>query len=292
MSAKPISVLRWPGSKWRMARWIVANFPPHLIYLEPYAGSAAVLFTKPRSKIEIINDRDGQVINLHRVLRDQPAALAEAVRLTPYARSEYDACWSEPATGDPLEDARRFLVRVWMCYGLRLAHDAGWAIAVTTAGTSRALDWAGLDARILAMTERLRGVYIECRPALNLIGRFATPECLLYVDPPYPLETRVQRQEAYAHEMTGPDHEELLGALEQHPGPVMLSGYRCPLYDERLAAWQRLDKQSWTQSSRVCTESLWLSPRAIELQRGHIQQHLPAFPFGCAQGDEARREGI
>lgn len=83
----------WYGSKARLAPRILLLIAsmPHRVYVEPYAGSAAVLFAKPRSPVEIINDPDDQVVNFFRVLRDHPGALARACQLTPYARAEYEA---------------------------------------------------------------------------------------------------------------------------------------------------------------------------------------------------------
>ncbi|MBQ8699042.1 MAG: DNA adenine methylase, partial [Schwartzia sp.] len=62
--------MRWPGSKWRIADWIIAHFPDHGVYCEPFFGSGAVFFRKPPSGIETINDLDGNVVNLFRVIRD------------------------------------------------------------------------------------------------------------------------------------------------------------------------------------------------------------------------------
>lgn len=82
-------VLKYPGSKWTLAEWIVGHLPAHRVYCEPFFGSGAVFFTKPPSKLETINDLDGEVVNLFRVLRDRPDDLAAAAALTPYAREEH-----------------------------------------------------------------------------------------------------------------------------------------------------------------------------------------------------------
>lgn len=58
------AIIKYPGSKWGIADWIISFFPAHHSYLEPFAGSLAVLFNKPRSNIETINDLDGDVVNL------------------------------------------------------------------------------------------------------------------------------------------------------------------------------------------------------------------------------------
>lgn len=84
--------------------------------------------------------------------------------------------------------------------------------------------------------ERLRGVQIENRPAVEVIRKFNFENVLIYCDPPYVLSTRCRKQ--YRHEMTDEDHEALLEALLQHKGPAIISGYSSPLYEERLKEGQ------------------------------------------------------
>lgn len=260
-------VLKFPGSKWRLAGRIAASLPPHRSYLEPYAGSLAVLFAKERSKVETVSDVNGDVVNLFRVLRDRPAELADAAALTPYARAECDAAWAAERVGEPVEDARRFLIRCWMNHGQKQARKGGWAH--TTGATrngrasgvpNRAGQWAQLPDRIWAVVERLRGVQIESRPALDLLGRFAHPDCLVYADPPYPRSTRTEG--LYRDEMTDGDHLALLAALVAHPGPVILSGYACALYDERLTGWHREAIAVTAEQGLARTEVLWRNARA------------------------------
>ncbi len=91
------AVMKYPGSKWSLARWIISFFPEHHSYLEPFFGSGAVLFNKPRSHIETVNDLDGNVVNLFEWIRRDPERLAREIYYTPYAREVYDgACSSDP----------------------------------------------------------------------------------------------------------------------------------------------------------------------------------------------------
>ncbi len=62
------AIVKYPGSKWSLASWIISFFPEHHSYLEPFFGSGAVLFNKPRSHIETVNDLAGNVVNLFDVL--------------------------------------------------------------------------------------------------------------------------------------------------------------------------------------------------------------------------------
>lgn len=268
MSGARAAVLRYPGSKWSVADWIVRHLPPHRVYCEPFAGSLAVLFSKGRSELETVNDLDGDVVNLFRVVRNRPEELAAAIAMTPYARREHADSWETPRTGEPVEDARRLLVRLWQNHGMRCGRKGGWAHAtgykaVPSGGgiTPRTPQWVRLPERILAATERLRGVQIECRPALDVMGRYAHDDCLLYCDPPYVMSTRGGAQ--YRHEMSDAEHIALLEALARHPGPVLLSGYASELYDGALPGWLVLTRPSVAEGGRARTETLWLNPTAV-----------------------------
>ena len=72
---KPI--LKYPGSKWRIAQEIVNLFPQHRSYVEPFFGSGAVLFNKELSSIETINDIDNDIVNLFQIIRDEPEKMQD-----------------------------------------------------------------------------------------------------------------------------------------------------------------------------------------------------------------------
>ncbi len=260
MNVRP--VLKYPGSKWRLAEWIISIMPPHKSYVEPFFGSGAVFFNKPPSRIETINDLDGEIVNLFRVVREQPEELERAVALTPYSREEYKRAWERRKAGnvtDPVELARLTLVRYWQAVGARNIYRSGWRRDV--AGRKAAYDlrrWVHLPEWISGAVERLKETQIEQVPAVELIRRFAHPEVLIYADPPYVLSTRTQRQ--YNVEMAeDAQHIELLEALLAHPGPVMLSGYDNDLYNEMLPGWTRLCHKARSECGGARTECLWVN---------------------------------
>lgn len=117
-------ILHYPGSKWSMADWIISHMPEHQTYLEPFFGSGAVLFSKQRSRLETVNDIDGEIVNLFRVIRERPDELAHAIRWTPHSRQEYYESYELAA--DALERARRLVVRLWQGRGGKTAHRTGW----------------------------------------------------------------------------------------------------------------------------------------------------------------------
>lgn len=112
------AVLKYPGSKWSLAKWIISHFPEHHSYLEPFFGSGAVLFNKPRSNIETVNDLDGNVVNLFEWIKKDPERLAHEIYYTPYARQVYeDAFAAVPEDG--LGKAVNFYLRLNMGHGFR-----------------------------------------------------------------------------------------------------------------------------------------------------------------------------
>ncbi len=225
-------IIRYPGAKWTLARWIIDHLPEHHGYLEPFFGSGAVFFNKPPAKVETINDRDGRVVNLFRVLRDHPAEICRLLELTPWARDEYEASYKE--TGDPIEDARRFIVRAWQSFGLKTNHRSGWAREVALNGRGRhyTSEWNALPDRVKAIAARLKFAQTENRPAVELIERFRSPDVLIYADPPYPKST--VNSWMYKFTMSDDEHAELLEVLDAHPGPVFLSTYPNEIYENRL----------------------------------------------------------
>lgn len=268
--------MRYHGGKWRLAPWIISHFPPHRIYVEPFGGAASVLMRKPRSHAEVYNDLDEEVVNVFRVLRDPDTAeaLRRACELTPFSRVEFHACYAE-AVADPVERARRTIAASFMAHGstARKANGTGFRAKAVRKNSTGARDWSGWPDHVPAFVERLRGVTIECRPALEIIAQQDHPEALFYVDPPYPIDTRTaargrsHAERAYRHNLTDDDHRELAAALHSIEGHAVVSGYGCPLYDEELYPdWDRSVRSANTDGGGLREEVLWISPGARRLE--------------------------
>ncbi|MFZ5520427.1 MAG: DNA adenine methylase [Pseudomonadota bacterium] len=256
-------LLRYHGGKWKLAPWILRHLPPHRVYVEPFGGGASVLLRKPRSYAEVYNDLDGEIVNLFRVARDDGERLAQALELTPFARVEFSSAYDPD--GDPLEQARRTLVRSFMGFGSAGAsgQQTGFRANSNRSGTTPAHDWMNYPAHFRAVIQRLRGVVIEHRDAADVMRAHDCDEALHYVDPPYVHDTRQLRTRApaYRHEMTDEQHAALASVLHSLRGRVVLSGYRSPLYDDLFGSWRRVDVNAHADGARARVESLWLSPR-------------------------------
>lgn len=264
MGAAVKTVLKYPGSKWSTAQWIISNFPAgyeKMTYLEPYFGSGAVFFNKKRSVIETINDLDGNVVNLFKIIRDRPEELARLVEFTPWSREEYRQSYEQ--TGESLEDARRFLVRMWQAIGAKSSDSTGWRNWIVS-NCGWAESWfTQLPKNVLFTSKRLKHisdfiVQIENQPAVKLIERYKKPNVLIYCDPPYVLSTRNKR--IYKHEMTDQDHIELLEILLQHPGPVMISNYENDIYNSYLGGgWHKETKVAQCEGGKKRVEVIWMN---------------------------------
>lgn len=283
--------IRWHGSKWRIAPWIISHFPKHRTYVEPFGGGANVLLRKHRAYAEIYNDLDDEIVEFFEVLRDPLRAnrLSELLRLTPYARTEFQSAYE--SSDDVIERCRRLVVRSFMGFGSN-AHSSqhkgrrstGFRANSNRSGTTPALDWANYPAAMDALTARLQGVVIERRPAIEVIAQHDREDTLHYVDPPYMQETRAQGNKydlawrMYRHELTDDDHAQLLEYLRQVKGMVILSGYPAPLYDDMLFDWRRVEREAFADGARPRTEVLWINGAAARaLDRQHGGQGTPLF---------------
>lgn len=274
--------LRYHGAKFRLAPWIMSFFPEHTRYVESFGGAAGVLLQKPRVYAEVYNDLDSAVVNFFTVLRDPVLCqqLIEALVCTPYARAEFEQAWLP--TADQVELARRLCIRAQMGFGSAGATKGHTGFRIDTKreyGTAQHL-WATYPAAIAAAGQRMSGVLIENRPALDVMQQHDSPSTLHFVDPPYMHETRVMTgsQRTYKHELTNLDHVELLDGLLELEGFVVLSGYCSTLYRDRLDGWichTTKARISAARGTAIREEMVWLNPRcAAALNHEAVQGRM------------------
>lgn len=264
-------VLRYHGGKWRLAPWIIGHFPAHRVYTEAFGGAGSVLMRKQRAElVEVFNDLDGEIVNLFRILRDPSSSrrLCEVVALTPYSREEFALSYKRAR--DPVEQARRTVVRAFQGFGSDSASGAqtGFRSNGNRQNRHPARDWTNYPAEIATFADRLTGVVIEHRAGAEVIQQHDAPATLHYVDPPYVLETRSvhtrRTGKGYRHEMSAADHRGLADVLRAATGMVVLSGYACPLYDELYADWERVTRAVKADGNGDRVEVLWLNRSAAD----------------------------
>lgn len=257
--------LTYYGGKQALARQIVPLMPAHRVYLEPFAGGAAMLFAKSRCERETLNDADGRVMAFWRALRDRPDELAAAVAATPYGRDEWRESRHLDDADDDIEAARRLLVNVDQSFS---RSRQSWSVPCIGDGRGRWQpgSWENLPPKLLDAAQRLRGVALEHGDALDLIPRWDRADALIYVDPPYSGPLRTAKGKGYDVDDDGSLWERLAGVLTgvRHAA-VILSGYPC---DEAVALnWRMVPlAMKRTVQSREggaladAPEVVWLSP--------------------------------
>lgn len=227
-------LIKYPGSKWNIASWIINHFPEHKVYCEPFFGTGAVFFTKAPSFIETINDINGDIVNLFKVCRERSEELIRIINLTPWSRAEYIAC-EEPAS-DEVERARRTIVRFKQSHS-GCNHPKSWRASYTAGSPQNTKSWNELPGLIVEVCSRLKEAQIENRDALKIIECYNNTDSLLYLDPPYPLKTR--NCVMYKNEMLDKQHSELLEIIKKSKAAVCISTYENELYGNMLKDWYK-----------------------------------------------------
>lgn len=263
-------LLRYFGGKFAIAPWIIDKFPQHNIYVEAFGGGGSILLRKPRSLGEVYNDLDGDIVNVFRTLQTGFSSLKNRLENTPFAREEFDLSWEDHV--DPIERAARTIIRSHMSFG-NSAHRAegktGFAAMNSITG-NRASQWKNWLPCLEQFRERLMGVVIENKPAIEVIAQQDTPGTLFYLDPPYVASTRISGK--YKYEMTDSDHRDICDVLSGIRGMAILSGYDNEIYSD--LGWHRESTLAVSASGKADdyrTECLWINPAAMN---GARQQSL------------------
>ena len=237
------SPLTWHGGKFYLASRLVEMMPPHISYVEPYAGSLAVLLAKnPEGVSEIVNDLDGRLMNFWRVLMCPVnfEEFARRVQATPFSEEVWRAAFRRlqkpcQADGVCVVCAQAFFVLVRQSHAGRKDGFAAFSKVRTRGGMNEQCSaWLTAVDGLPRVHARLKRVAILNRPALDVIRGQDGKGTLFYLDPPYLHETRVVT-DVYKHEMSFTEHEELLDVLGRIQGKFMLSGYHSELYDDAAA---------------------------------------------------------
>ncbi|CAH8197215.1 DNA adenine methylase [Vibrio aestuarianus] len=258
-------IMRYHGAKFRLAPWVISHFPEHKCYVEPFGGAAGVLIQKPQSYAEVYNDLDDDVVNLFKVLRcpEQNLQLRELCALTPYSRKDFELAF-EPCE-EPLEKARRMVVRATMGFGSAAATGGTSGFRTDTKrkyATAMHL-WQRYPDNLSLVCKRLQSVLVEHKPAIEVMRKHDGEETLHYCDPPYVPESRVKGNRYYQHEMTAQDHESLLKSTLELKGMIIISGYDSELYNDYLSSWRKEEKSARISAGRGTgkrVECLWISP--------------------------------
>ena len=264
------------GAKSRIAKKIINMLPPHNAWVEGFCGSAAITLAKSPVPIEVINDADGEIVNLFKQLRNNPIKLYRSVALTPYSRAEFEEARQRKNGISELERARRFLVATMMAInGTNGLVKSGFSYSQSYARQhkeARVNRWYNLPERLEKVTERLRGVRVENRDACELIKSFIDrPATLIYLDPPY----FTKRKHGYIIDENNLEfHQKLLDICKKAQCMILLSGYENDLYKETLTpenGWAKKKIETKTRATTgqdfARTEVLWMNAPFVKAKK-------------------------
>lgn len=270
----------WLGGKNRIRDRIVQYTMRATLYVEPFAGALNVLLARSAQSMEVINDRDERIVNFYRVLQDDLLRdrLMQKLKCTPYSRSEFGRALPmlrDPATS-PVDRAWAFFVAQNQGIsgsGCNASNENNWGVSKER-NTAARFRWHVGELEKLA--ERLSGVILENRDALQVLQTWDAPHAVFYCDPPYVPATRASdHRSLYVEEMTLEDHQVLTEQLLSLKGQAILSGYRDELVHAPLeaAGWERVEFRVSLYASvqdkvQKRTECLWVSPGISRLQLG------------------------
>lgn len=240
------SPLKYFGGKFYLAKTIISLIPEdHKNYVEPFAGGANVLLQKPRSKVEVYNDLDSNVVNFFKVLKDNPGKLVKAADKLPYSRllfNEFKQDYHD------LDD--KFQKALYFYYINRCSFSGGQT-DITHNGWSggnhdRPKIYHNKLKTFKAISDRLKGVYIENSPFEHILSKYDDSKTVFYIDPPY-----IDRGHRYYGNFQESDHRKLADILNSCRGRVILSYYDAPLVSELYKEWNELRLESYAYSQKI-----------------------------------------
>jgi DNA adenine methylase len=219
-----IGPLSYIGGKRRIAKHLVSLIPDHLTYVEPFAGGAQVFFHKPRSKVEVLNDLDDEIINFLRVCQRHPQELVRILRWQPASRRLFDWHAQQPPglLTDVERAARFFYLQKNTWSGKRKRQNFHFAVTKPPSYTP-----ATLSKRLTEVAERLDGVQLEAASYETVIKQYDRPTTFFYLDPPY------VGVDLYQHNFSDEQFEGLVRQLQSLTGRFLLSINDCP----KARAW-------------------------------------------------------
>jgi DNA adenine methylase len=227
MQSSPI--IPWLGGKRRLADRLLALFPPHECYVEVFAGGAALYFLRPMpAKTEVLNDVNGELINLYRVVQNH---LEEFVRQFKWALSSRQVFkWlqdTRPETLTDIQRAARFFYLQQHAFGGRVDGQS-----FGTATTGPAINLCRIEENLSAAYLRLAGTYVENLSWLDCAERYDRPHTFFYMDPPY------WQTEGYGVDFPFENYQRMAEFMRRCKGKVMVSINDHPDIREAFAGFQ------------------------------------------------------
>lgn len=219
------------GGKQNMIKYLLDLIPAHVIYCEPFFGGGALFFAKPKSEVEIINDKNGEVINFFKVVKTKFPELQKEIQGTLHSREHYKKAMVVYANPDLFSDVKR-------AWALWVLTNQGFASMIGSWGfgkeNSKEKSLANKrDEFKKVYTDRLRMVQVENNDAIKVIERSDSKNTFIYCDPPY-IGSDMGHYKGYTEE----DYKKLLDSLVKVKGSFLLSSYPSPILNRYIKKYK------------------------------------------------------
>lgn len=210
----PHPIIPWIGGKRRLAPIILPLFPDHECYVEPFCGAAALFFLKPESHVEVLNDVNGELVNLYRVVKHHLEEFCRQFKWALISRQMFE--WEKmsiPETLTDIQRAARFYYLQRQAFGGRVD---GQSFGYATTARPR-INLLRIEEELSEAHIRLAGCYIEHSSWQDCIARYDRPHSLFYCDPPY------WQTEGYGVSFGWEHYETLAAVARSTKGTVIIS---------------------------------------------------------------------
>lgn len=206
-------IIPWLGGKRRLADDLIPRFPPHSCYVEVFAGGAALYFLRQPAEVEVINDINGDLVNLYRVVQHH---LEEFVRQFKWALTSRQVFrWLQDTAPETLTDVQRAARFYYLQHNAFGGKVQGQSFG--TATTTPAVNLLRIEEQLSAAHLRLSGTYVERLHWLACMKKYDRPHTFFYLDPPY-WET-----EGYGVDFPFSEYEAMAECLRAIKGKAILS---------------------------------------------------------------------
>ena len=278
-SKKIQSPINRVGGKYYNRNWILANMPRHKIYVEPFFGAGHIFFAKAKAKLETINDKDKKISSLFKTIRDYGVEEIERrISWTEFGRDSFAEAVEIVNGGDDVDPVlfSWAIIYVSLCgYSGKFSGPGDFGARSFDVGMQFVL----YNRDFRQIFDRLVGVQVENRDAVEVIEKYGVEGAVVYCDPPYVRSTRKKEGKVYDYEMSDSDHERFLKVAVSSPAMVMVSGYDSELYRDVLetdAGWMRLEKNHVVVRGNMrivrdqhrVTEVLWVNEGVVDAVKG------------------------
>lgn len=213
--------IKWIGGKFKSLKYLLPLIPSHEGYVEVFGGAGWLLFAKPPSKWEVINDLDENLSNFWTVLKEKENEFIDSFKYEVISRStfnKYKEVYKTKTYIDNINKAHILYYLLKAGTSASLPDGGGCGFGRSKEVSRLRLDKLPND--IEQAHNRLLKVTIECQDFRALMSYYDDENTFFYLDPPY---RKTSRSSYPVGEFTDKDYSDLSNLCKNLKGKFLLS---------------------------------------------------------------------